>query len=140
MSEALSGLSESPRPRALRAVANLFRAWSRRRRFIDLRHLDDHLLRDIGVTRDDLAWGASLPLREDATKRVRRRMARRNGAPEPSRTDAVNTVCPWTGRPVSSAALTTYRGQVVGFGNPDSLHEFERARSAFDSAIAARAC
>lgn len=140
MSEVLSNLSDSPRPSALRAIANLFRAWSRRRRFVDLRHLDDHLLGDIGVTRDDLAWGASLPLREDAAERVRRRMARRNGAPEMSRTEAVNTVCPWTGRPVSSAALTTYRGRVVGFGNPDSLYEFERARRAFDQAIAARAC
>ena len=121
----------------LRAVIGVFRAWSRRRRFTDLRHLDDHMLRDIGLTRDDLAWGASLPLSEDAAVQIRRRMARRSA---PNRSDAVNSICPWAGKPVSSAALTRYRGRVVGFGNPDALHEFERARRTFDAAIATRSC
>jgi hypothetical protein len=103
------------------------------------------MLRDIGLTRDDLAWGASLPLSEDAAARVRRRMARSAAAPTagsrvPHRADAVNSICPWTGKPISSAALTRYRGRVVGFGNPDALHEFERARRTFDAAIATRSC
>jgi uncharacterized protein YjiS (DUF1127 family) len=140
-----SGLPPLRHPSILRAAIGIFRSWSRRRRFTDLRRLDDHMLRDIGLTRDDLSWGTSLPLSEDAVARVRRRMAGRATAPnagsrEPDRADAVNSICPWTGKPVSSAALTRYRGRVVGFGNPDALHEFERARRTFDSAIAAKSC
>jgi uncharacterized protein YjiS (DUF1127 family) len=137
MRHVLSGLPTLRHPSILRVVIGVFRSWSRRRRFTDLRQLDDHMLRDIGLTRDDLAWGTSLPLSEDAAARVRRRMARRSA---PDRSDAVNSICPWTGKPVSSAALTRYRGRVVGFGNSDALHEFERARRTFDSAIAAKSC
>lgn len=139
MRYALSDLSSQRRPSVLRAMLDLYRFWSRRRRFTDLNHLDDHLLRDIGLTRDDLAWGSALPLSEDAADRVRRRVASA-GPRESNRTDAVNSVCPWTGKPVSSAALTRYRGRVVGFGNADSLHEFDRARRAFDAAIDAGTC
>jgi uncharacterized protein YjiS (DUF1127 family) len=141
----LSGLPTMRRPSILRAVIDVFRYRSRRRRFTDLRQLDDHMLRDIGLTRDDLAWGTSLPLSEDAAARVRRKTALRGAAPnagsrEPHRCEAVNSICPWTGKPVSSAVLTRYRGRVVGLGSPDALHEFERARRTFDSAIAARGC
>jgi uncharacterized protein YjiS (DUF1127 family) len=134
----LSALPSRRHPAILRALVGVFRSWRRRRRFEELRHLDDHVLWDIGLTRDDLVWGASLPLSDDAAAGVRRRMARRSR--EPHRADAVNSICPWTGKPVSSAALTHYRGRVVGFGNADALHEFERARRTFDSAIAAKSC
>lgn len=121
----------------LRPLVEAFRNRRRRHRFADLQQLDDHLLRDIGLTRDDIGWGLSLPLREDAALLVRRRMAQRMpaGSREPTRFDAVNAICPWTGRPVSSSALTRYRGHVVGFASPDSRHEFDRARRAFDRAI-----
>ena len=32
--------------------------------------------------------------------------------------DAINTVCPWSGKPISADSLTRYRGAVVGFCNP----------------------
>lgn len=49
--------------------------------------------------------------------------------------DAVNQVCPWSGKPVSADSLTTYRGQVVGFCNPGCRDKFDVAARAFDSAI-----
>ncbi len=49
----------------------LFDAWQRRRRFGRLRDLDDRQLRDVGLTRDDVAWGMRLPVREDAAMRIR---------------------------------------------------------------------
>ena len=49
--------------------------------------------------------------------------------------DAVNTVCPWSGKPISADALTSYRGRVVGFCNPGCRDKFEAATYAFDDAI-----
>ncbi len=49
--------------------------------------------------------------------------------------DAVNDLCPWSGKPVSADSLTRYRGAVVGFCNPGCKDKFEAATSAFDSAI-----
>ena len=50
--------------------------------------------------------------------------------------DAVNDICPWSGKPVSPDALTTYKGKVVGFCNPGCRDKFETAVAHFDSAIA----
>ena len=49
--------------------------------------------------------------------------------------ECVNSVCPWSGKPVSADALTLYRGKVVGFCNPGCRDEFEQATSAFDAKI-----
>ena len=49
--------------------------------------------------------------------------------------DAVNDVCPWSGKPVSADSLTHYRGQVVGFCNPGCRDKFDAAARAFDAAI-----
>ena len=49
--------------------------------------------------------------------------------------DAVNDVCPWSGKPVSADSLTHYRGQVVGFCNPGCRDKFDAAAHAFDAAI-----
>ena len=49
--------------------------------------------------------------------------------------DCVNDVCPWSGKPVSADALTTYRGKVVGFCKPGCRDEFEAATHAFDAKI-----
>jgi len=49
--------------------------------------------------------------------------------------DAVNDVCPWSGKPVSADSLTRYRGHVVGFCNPGCRDKFETATRAFDAAI-----
>lgn len=49
--------------------------------------------------------------------------------------DCVNTVCPWSGKPVSGDSLTRYRGKVVGFCNTGCRDKFEAATAAFDKAI-----
>jgi uncharacterized protein YjiS (DUF1127 family) len=57
--------------RRVRALARLFaRQWRARRRFDDLRHLDERTLRDLGVTRSELASVvAELGGRASATRR-----------------------------------------------------------------------
>ena len=49
--------------------------------------------------------------------------------------DCVNTVCPWSGKPVSANSLSRYRGRVVGFCNPGCRDKFEAATAAFDAAL-----
>jgi hypothetical protein len=49
--------------------------------------------------------------------------------------DAINTVCPWSGKPISADSLTRYRGAVVGFCNPGCRDKFERAVTMFDAAL-----
>jgi hypothetical protein len=49
--------------------------------------------------------------------------------------DCVNSVCPWSGEPVSEDSLTLYRGKVVGFCNTGCRDKFEAASRAFDEAI-----
>jgi YHS domain-containing protein len=49
--------------------------------------------------------------------------------------DCVNAACPWSGDPVSADSLTLYRGKVVGFCNTGCRDKFEKAASAFDTAI-----
>ena len=49
--------------------------------------------------------------------------------------DAVNTTCPWSGKPISADSLTRYRGKVVGFCNPGCRDKFEKAATMFDRAI-----
>ena len=50
--------------------------------------------------------------------------------------DCVNQVCPWSGKPVDAASLTTYRGKVVGFCNPGCRDKFVAAITTFDTALA----
>ena len=52
--------------------------------------------------------------------------------------DAVNDLCPWSGKPVSADSLTLYRGQVVGFCNPGCREKFDAATTAFDALIEER--
>jgi hypothetical protein len=49
--------------------------------------------------------------------------------------DAINTVCPWSGKPISADSLTRYRGAVVGFSNPGCRDKFEQAVTAFDTVL-----
>jgi YHS domain-containing protein len=51
--------------------------------------------------------------------------------------DCINRTCPWSGKPVSADALTTYDGKVVGFCNPGCRDKFEAAISHFAKAAAA---
>ena len=49
--------------------------------------------------------------------------------------NAVNQVCPWSGKPVSADSLTRYKGAVVGFCNPGCRDKFDAAANAFEAAI-----
>ncbi|MDQ7019347.1 MAG: glutathione S-transferase [Robiginitomaculum sp.] len=49
--------------------------------------------------------------------------------------DCINDVCPWSGDPVSKDALSTYRGEVVGFCNPGCRDKFEKAISLFETKL-----
>ncbi|MEM6491243.1 MAG: glutathione S-transferase [Pseudomonadota bacterium] len=50
--------------------------------------------------------------------------------------DCVNTICPWSGKPVSPDSLTLYQGDVVGFCNPGCRDKFEKAVQHFEAARA----
>ncbi|WP_019903227.1 glutathione S-transferase [Methylobacterium sp. 77] len=52
--------------------------------------------------------------------------------------DAVNEVCPWSGKPIAADSLTLYNGSVVGFCNPDCRDKFAAAVNAFEAALQAR--
>ncbi|GJE75065.1 MULTISPECIES: glutathione S-transferase [Methylorubrum] len=52
--------------------------------------------------------------------------------------DAVNDLCPWSGKPVVPDALTLYNGAVVGFCDPECRDKFARAVAAFEDALRAR--
>ncbi|MCJ2009424.1 glutathione S-transferase [Methylobacterium sp. WL30] len=52
--------------------------------------------------------------------------------------DAVNEVCPWSGKPIAADSLTLYNGAVVGFCNPGCRDKFARAVGAFEDAFQAR--
>ena len=54
---------------------------------------------------------------------------------EPRLEECVNSVCPWSGEPVSADSLTHYKGRVVGFCNPGCRDKFVAAAQAFDAAI-----
>jgi hypothetical protein len=49
--------------------------------------------------------------------------------------NCINTLCPWSGDPVSADSLTLYRGEVVGFCNTGCRDKFEAATRGFDRAI-----
>jgi len=50
--------------------------------------------------------------------------------------DAINTACPWSGKPIREDSLTTYRGAVVGFCNPGCRDKFAAAVAAFEARLA----
>ncbi len=50
--------------------------------------------------------------------------------------DAINTTCPWSGKPIVPDSLTRYRGAVVGFCNTGCRDKFEKAINQFDAALA----
>lgn len=50
--------------------------------------------------------------------------------------DAINEMCPWSGKPVAENSLTLYRGKVVGFCCPACRDKFEKAVLAFEAALA----
>jgi uncharacterized protein YjiS (DUF1127 family) len=53
-----------------RVMAATWTALRNRRQVRRLADLDDHLLADIGLTRDDVAAAATVPIHEDPTRRL----------------------------------------------------------------------
>lgn len=53
-----------------------FRNWTARRAIARLEQFDDHMLRDIGVKRDDVRWAAGLPLSVNAALALEERALR----------------------------------------------------------------
>jgi len=52
--------------------------------------------------------------------------------------DAINETCPWSGKPIAADSLTRYRGEVVGFCNPECRDKFEAAIQHFEAALEKR--
>ena len=53
------------------------RNWKCKRRIASLGNFDDYMLRDIGVTRDEVQWAAGLPLTVNAAVALEERALRR---------------------------------------------------------------
>ena len=52
--------------------------------------------------------------------------------------DAINEICPWSGKPISADSLTLYNGAVVGFCNRDCRDKFAKAVRSFEADLQAR--
>ena len=61
-------------PAVLRTIGTAFRLWKERRHLRKLTELDDHLLADIGVRRDDVAWALNLPFSHEPFTELQRRV------------------------------------------------------------------
>jgi uncharacterized protein YjiS (DUF1127 family) len=57
-----------PSGNAVLPISSLVKNWLVRRAVSRLDRLNDRLLRDVGITRDDVRWAASLPLSENAAR------------------------------------------------------------------------
>ncbi len=66
--------------KGLQSVKTIGRVMERRQMMAELSHLDDHMLRDIGVTRADLRDAAATPLFEDPTQTLVTRVRERRAA------------------------------------------------------------
>jgi uncharacterized protein YjiS (DUF1127 family) len=51
-----------------------------RRAFLNTFHLDDRMLDDIGVTREEVEWAANLPIRVNASQALHARSSARRGS------------------------------------------------------------
>lgn len=54
-------------------IEKLLRNWLARKAVRRLERLDDHLLRDIGASREDIRWAVSLPLSANAALALQER-------------------------------------------------------------------
>lgn len=68
--------SETLLSRAGRAIRSVFHAWNSRRKLVRLLDLDDHMLADVGVTREDVKWALDLPFSHDPGLELQRRALR----------------------------------------------------------------
>jgi uncharacterized protein YjiS (DUF1127 family) len=60
------------------ALTRWFRNWRIRRSVARLQSFDDYILRDIGISREDIAWAAGLPLTVNAALGLEERSFRRS--------------------------------------------------------------
>lgn len=58
------------------SVGRLYRAWTSRRKLTRLSEFDDHVLRDIGLSREDVRHALGLPFTEDASCELQKRALR----------------------------------------------------------------
>lgn len=57
------------------------RRWLFRRHIVPLLAYDDHVLRDIGYSREDILWASQLPLKVDAIHALEARQKKRQAEP-----------------------------------------------------------
>ncbi len=74
---ALSRAASAEATGGLASFNGLLRNWMTRRAVGRLDRLDDYLLRDIGVTREEVQWAAGLPLSINAALALEERAAQR---------------------------------------------------------------
>ena len=60
----------------LQAGRSAVRAWASRRKLANLMDLDDHMLSDVGLTREDVKWALDLPFSHDPGLALQRRALR----------------------------------------------------------------
>ena len=58
-------------------LRRMTRNWKAKRRVAALADFDDYMLRDIGITRDEVQWAAGLPLTVNAALALEERAFRR---------------------------------------------------------------
>ena len=61
---------------AVSFISRIWRNWKARRRIVNLSNYDDHMLRDIGVSRSEVEWAAGLPLTVNAALALEERAFR----------------------------------------------------------------
>ena len=66
-------LHGSDYPQWIRSAVRLFHNWKTRRNVRALETYDQHMLDDIGVTRDEIHWASHLPLSLNAAWELRHR-------------------------------------------------------------------
>ena len=62
---------------AVSFFSRLVRNWKARRRIVNLSGYDDHMLRDIGISRGEVEWAAGLPLTVNAALALEERAFKR---------------------------------------------------------------
>jgi uncharacterized protein YjiS (DUF1127 family) len=76
MSRQSSSTSAGPLESVLQLLWSAYKAHVSRRQLIRLSEVDDHLLADVGVSREDVRWALDLPFSHDPGVELQRRALR----------------------------------------------------------------